>query len=397
MDPVSGSDIGELLHRLTVLDELRRVLAPGFASGCLDRSSALRALELLKKFIEITGGVDAIAIVRVLEAFGLAIKGRSELLESIARKVCGSSEMIPMPELLIDAIPGAGLLELIAHMPPALLPLVPSTDLRRVVAGGIAEALGVDARAVEVLLSVGPRDLVRALGLLIRRALDDAAALRVALERHVLAHGIEDIAALPRDQLREAKSVLAEIVAQTWIKTVLEGPWAYASNAIVGKNEFEIDIFSYSVSGNMIKLYVGEVELSLQNFLKIEKKGERRIEVKARHIAELPRIITSSRKRIRVGLENVEFPKIPTCIEKVLLISFDEPSDEEKNSIASTVLAKLREKHALCLHREDAVQYIDLKAMKHHIETLKSRSGPHRALLERLKKAIEFISQIRNL
>ncbi len=356
-----------LLNRLSRLYEVRSLLIKGRRRAFLEKDEAQRLIELLREIITDLSGGEALATLHLLDAAEELVREPGERVETLALEKFGRSDVIPMPEHLVEAFPEPSILEVARSHPLARRIVERVVEL-------IAERIGLNPHVIEALLDIRLRDLVMELGYQLETLLDIAGDYARRLEEYILSHGLGKLKVSG-----SLLSVFAEVTGRAWLSVVRKGPWQAARPLArqARRAQYEFDAVSYEFIEDRVEVYVAEIELWCSKFLELEERKYGKvmsIEGKAERLKSL--LDTFREAYSRLGARRA-------CLRELLLVCYDKPSDSVRNEVlerAREVLASFP-KGALCPRFSlEAVNGDEL------IDGLSSRPPENR-----LREAIEYI------
>jgi len=175
----------QLLERLGKLYDFRNLIATGGRRGFLERSEALRLVKLLRDLVIDLSQGEARLTLYLLDVIEKMVYDPGPIVKSFAEERFGRSDVLPMPEHLVDSLPEPQLLELMRSLVRTPLPLIGARPIDI-----LAQRMGVSPSVVEALLRIRLKDLVRELGYLFESLLHMAESYAKILEDYVLAHGL---------------------------------------------------------------------------------------------------------------------------------------------------------------------------------------------------------------
>jgi len=326
-----------VLERLGKLRELRDIVVAGRRRGFLERGEALKLVELLRDLVTDLSGGEATLTLRLIGAVEELVREPGPLVRRLALERFGRDDVVPMPEVLAEALPELPLTEILRA--PAGGPL--GRVMSRVLLEPVARSLGLSTRVLEALLSVRIRDLALELGYLFESLLHLADGYAAILESYVASHGVGELR-LSSGVL----SVFAEIVARTWLSMALRGPWAEAEPLPRYRAaRYEFDAVSIERIEDRAEVHVAEVEVRCSKFLEPEdgeSGGVARIEGKIARLEQLLKTVENAYRPL--GARRA-------CIAEVVLICFDDLDPDLRSGLLSKArlaLNKLHSEEFLC-------------------------------------------------
>jgi len=326
-----------VLERLGKLRELRDIVVVGRRRGFLERGEALRLVELLRDLVKDLSGGEASLTLRLIGAVEELIREPGLPVKRLALERFGRDDVVPMPEVLAEALPELPLIEILRASARGPLGRV----MGRVLLERVARSLGLNVRVLEVLLSVRIRDLALELGYLFESLLHLADGYAKILESYVASRGVGELK-LDSGTL----SVFAEIVARAWLSMALRGPWAEAEPLPRYRAaRYEFDAVSIERIEDRAEVHVAEVEVRCPKFLELEDRrsgGVTRIEGKIARLEQLLKTVENAYRPL--GARRA-------CIAEVVLICFDDPDPDLRDGVLSRArlaLERLRPNERLC-------------------------------------------------
>jgi hypothetical protein len=366
-------DANWLVDRLVKVREFSSILIRARERLYFEPWEAKRLIELLRDFVEDYGDeYSKRRLLELLEALERAIDRRDSFLYRIAGRRFGRSDVVPIPEIVAEELPVVKLLELLR----ALKDLLPR---RGVLVGRLLEMVGsVDVDVIDALSTVGVRGLIASLGIIFENFLSTVSVYSVYLQRLVEQQGIESIDTSRVDVARrEVLSVLLEPVARSALAVVRGGIWEYAQPRVILREgrSYEFDAVALDLVNR--RLYVAEVELSLD-----KPMGELRSFAR-RKVAGLQILYESYLEGARsIGVASL-------CVESYLVLGFT-----AKRSALGTVkeelvkaFEELTASRMLCRDVSEAVEVVDLSQMERLIK-VENIPKEFRQLARRVKKAL---------
>ena len=279
---VYAMDSRELLEKLGKFHEFKDLVVRGIERGYLERSEALRLLELVRSIVEDVSGGRAKVTLSLIDTLKEMIRNPGFLAKYLAEQGFGREDAIPMPRYLAELLPKRPLLP-----PPPPLP-------------------GLNLQFLEKLMSISLKDLVSELDYILEALLEQVSEYAKLVERYILTHGVGGA------QLDGTKlSALAEVVGRAWLSTVVGGPWKSVEPAIrqVKRYQYEFDAVATEIKEGWVRVYVAEIEVYSHRFLE-------RIEGKVRRLRELLRDYRNAYTKLGYGARGV-------CLAEFITICFN--------------------------------------------------------------------------
>ena len=323
-----------LLNRLSRLYEIRSLLIKGRRRGFLEKDEAQRLIELLREIITDLSGGEALATLHLLDAAEELVREPGERVKALALEKFGRSNVIPMPEHLVEAFPEPSILEMIRSLPLA------RRIVERVV-GLIAERMGLNPRVIEALLDIRLRDLVMELGYQLETLLDIAGDYARRLEDYILGHGLGKLKVSG-----SLLSVFTEVTGRAWLSVVRKGPWQVARPLArqAKRAQYEFDAVSYELVEDRVELHVAEIELKCGKFLELEERKHGKVTSIEGKVERLRHLLDTFREAYRrLGVRRA-------CLKSLLLICYDKPPKSVKDEVVyrAKIVLDAFPREALC-------------------------------------------------